>query len=204
MGRSISVRRNGRLRQARVPALYPLSASLRAGSLVRTATAFAPVVAVSSSPEARQPSGSSLDSEIGEGSLGDGAKKGALLRSLPSIDSLLTQPSLEHLLADQPRPRKVAVLRRAVERARHRLLGGEERGLDEEDVVEALKEVSTPGLRRVLNGTGVVLHTNLGRAPLAGPAANRVLEIASGDSNLEYDVEEGERGIRIAPLIVLL
>ncbi len=159
---------------------------------------------MSSSPEARQPSGSSLDSAIGEGSLGDGAKKGALLRSLPSIDSLLTQPSLEHLLADQPRPRKVAVLRRAVERARHRLLGGEERGLDEEDVVEALKEVSTPGLRRVLNGTGVVLHTNLGRAPLAGPAANRVLEIASGYSNLEYDVEEGERGSRYTPLVGLL
>lgn len=136
--------------------------------------------------------------------MSDGAKKGARLRSLPSIDSLLSQPSLEHLLADQPRPRKVAVLRRAVERARHRLLQGEERGLEEEDVVEALKEVNTPGLRRVLNATGVVLHTNLGRAPLAEVAADRVVEIATCYSNLEYDVEEGERGSRYAPLVALL
>ena len=107
-------------------------------------------------------------------------------------------------MADQPRPRKVAVLRRAVERARHRLLQGEERGLEEEDVVEALKEVNTPGLRRVLNATGVVLHTNLGRAPLAEVAADRVVEIATCYSNLEYDVEEGERGSRYAPLVALL
>ncbi|HME90997.1 MAG TPA: L-seryl-tRNA(Sec) selenium transferase, partial [Myxococcaceae bacterium] len=126
------------------------------------------------------------------------------MRSLPSIDSLLAQPSLEPLLSPHPRARKVAALRLAVDRARARLLRGEDRGLEEADVVSALKQLTTPGLRRVLNATGVVLHTNLGRAPLAESAADRVRHIALAYSNLEYDLDEGERGSRYAPLLRLL
>ena len=53
-----------------------------------------------------------------------------------------------------------------------------------------------PRLRRVLNATGVIVHTNLGRAPLAEAALERVLEVGSGYSNLEYDLDEGARGSR--------
>ncbi len=135
--------------------------------------------------------------------MGD-ATKNAALRSLPSIDSLLVRPSLALLLSPHPRARKVAALRLAVDRVRARLLRGEGRGLEEADVASALKQVTTPGLRRVLNATGVVLHTNLGRAPLAALAAERVRAISVCYSNLEYSLDEGERGSRYTPVVGLL
>jgi L-seryl-tRNA(Ser) seleniumtransferase len=132
------------------------------------------------------------------------ARKNTTLRSLPSIDSLLVQPSLAPLLSAHPRARKVAALRLAVDRVRARLLRGEDRGLEEADVASALKQLTTPGLRPVLNATGVVLHTNLGRAPLAESAAERMRTIAVSYSNLEYNLEEGDRGSRYTPLVGLL
>lgn len=133
---------------------------------------------------------------------GDGGKN-ALLRALPSIEQLLHRPSLEPRLAGLPRARAVAALRLAVDRARARLLRGE-RPFEDADVDEALHTLATPNLRPVLNATGVVLHTNLGRAPLAPEAVARVAAVARGYSNLEYDLDEGERGSRYAPLIGLL
>ncbi|WP_164021108.1 L-seryl-tRNA(Sec) selenium transferase [Pyxidicoccus trucidator] len=133
---------------------------------------------------------------------GDG--KNALLRGLPSIEQLLRRPSLEPLLAGAPRARAVAALRLAVDRVRARLLRGEARPFDDADVRDALGTLATPNLRPVLNATGVVLHTNLGRAPLAPEAVARVAAVARGYSNLEYDLDEGERGSRYAPVIDLL
>jgi L-seryl-tRNA(Ser) seleniumtransferase len=134
---------------------------------------------------------------------GDGGKN-ALLRALPSIEQLLRRPSLEPRLAGVPRARAVAALRLAVERVRARLLRGEDRPFEDTDVDSALRTMATPNLRSVLNATGVVLHTNLGRAPLAPEAVARVAEVVRGYSNLEYDLDEGERGSRYAPLIGLL
>ncbi|SEM16776.1 L-seryl-tRNA(Sec) selenium transferase [Stigmatella aurantiaca] len=130
--------------------------------------------------------------------------KNALLRSLPSIEQLLRRPSLEPRLAALPRARAVAALRLAVERVRGRLLRGEARPFEDADVDGALRSLLTPRLRPVLNATGVVLHTNLGRAPLAAEAVARVAAVARGYSNLEYDLEEGERGSRYAPVVELL
>ncbi|MCP3144438.1 L-seryl-tRNA(Sec) selenium transferase [Pyxidicoccus xibeiensis] len=133
----------------------------------------------------------------------DGGKN-ALLRALPSIEQLLRRPSLEPLLAGVPRARAVAALRLAVERVRARLLRGEARPFEDADVGQALASLATPNLRPVHNATGVVLHTNLGRAPLAPEAVARVAAVARGYSNLEYDLDEGERGSRYAPLVGLL
>ncbi|MDY7233277.1 L-seryl-tRNA(Sec) selenium transferase [Hyalangium rubrum] len=133
----------------------------------------------------------------------DGGKN-ALLRALPSIEQLLRRPSLAPRLEALPRARAVAALRLAVDRVRIRLLGGEPRPFEDADVDAALRTLSTPNLRPVLNATGVVLHTNLGRAPLAPEAVERVAAVARGYSNLEYDLDEGERGSRYAPLIGLL
>jgi L-seryl-tRNA(Ser) seleniumtransferase len=133
----------------------------------------------------------------------DGGKN-ALLRALPSIEQLLRRPSLEPLLSGVPRARAVSALRLAVDRVRARLLQGDPRPFDDADVGEALSTLSTPGLRAVLNATGVVLHTNLGRAPLAPEAVARVAQVARGYSNLEYDLDEGERGSRYAPVVGLL
>ncbi|WP_225413497.1 L-seryl-tRNA(Sec) selenium transferase [Stigmatella hybrida] len=130
--------------------------------------------------------------------------KNALLRSLPSIEQLLRRPSLDPRLAALPRARAVAALRLAVERVRGRLLRGEARPFEDADVDGALRSLLTPRLRPVLNATGVVLHTNLGRAPLAAEAVARVAAVARGYSNLEYDLEEGERGSRYAPVVELL
>ncbi|WP_426751826.1 L-seryl-tRNA(Sec) selenium transferase [Myxococcus sp. Y35] len=134
---------------------------------------------------------------------GDGGKN-ALLRALPSVEQLLRRPSLEPLLSRVPRARAVAALRLAVDRARGRLVSGAGPGFEDADVRFALDTLATPGLRPVLNATGVVLHTNLGRAPLAPSAVERVAAVARGYSNLEYDLEEGERGSRYAPLVGLL
>ncbi|XXF80978.1 L-seryl-tRNA(Sec) selenium transferase [Myxococcaceae bacterium GXIMD 01537] len=130
--------------------------------------------------------------------------KNVLLRALPSIEQLLRRPSLEPRLSEVPRARAVAALRLAVERVRNRLLSGEGRPFEDADVDAALRTLATPNLRPVINATGVVLHTNLGRAPLAPEALARVAEVSSGYCNLEYDLEEGERGSRYAPVIGLL
>jgi L-seryl-tRNA(Ser) seleniumtransferase len=91
-----------------------------------------------------------------------------------------------------------------VDAVRERLLRGEEAGVEDADVRRALEEIARPLLEPVINATGVVLHSNLGRAPLALAAAERVRDIAAGYSNLEYDLEEGERGSRYAPVVGLL
>jgi L-seryl-tRNA(Ser) seleniumtransferase len=134
----------------------------------------------------------------------DADAKNALLRALPSIEQLLHRPSLAPKLSPLPRARAVAALRLAVDRVRARLLRGEARPFEDADVEAALRTLATPNLRPVLNATGVVLHTNLGRAPLAPEAVARVAEVSRGYSNLEYDLDEGERGSRYAPLVGLL
>ena len=120
------------------------------------------------------------------------------LRQLPSIDELLKTPAL----AKQPHELARLAARRAVEAARARVKQGGE-GFTEADVAAALSALKTPNLRRVLNATGVVLHTNLGRAPLAERAIARLVE-AAGYCNLELDLEEGERGSRYQPVVELL
>ncbi len=126
------------------------------------------------------------------------------LRSLPSIDELLRRPQVAKWLAEHPRPRVLAALRLAVQAARERILAGGKATVDDEALAQALARVSRPNLRKVLNATGVVLHTNLGRAPLAPQALERIREVAGGYCNLEYDLEEGERGSRYAPVVGLL
>ncbi len=120
------------------------------------------------------------------------------LKELPSVDELLRSPAL----SSQPHELARLVARRAVEVARARVLSGGE-GFTPEDLTRALVEVRTPNLRRVLNATGVVLHTNLGRAPLARRAIERLAE-AAGYCNLELDLTEGERGSRYQPVVELL
>ena len=122
------------------------------------------------------------------------------LRTLPSVDRLLADPRL----ADASRPLALAAVRVALERARDEIREGRDPG----DLVEAtlaeLAAARRPSLRRVLNATGVLIHTNLGRAPLAPSALDRVAEVGRGYSNLEYDLEVGARGSRQDHLIGLL
>jgi L-seryl-tRNA(Ser) seleniumtransferase len=128
----------------------------------------------------------------------------ARLRGLPAVDELLRRTSLAAVLSALPRPMAVEACRAALEGARARILAGESRGFDEADVATAARTLVRPSLRRVLNATGVVLHTNLGRAPLATRALERLEEIAKGYSALELDLASGERGSRYAHVVGLL
>jgi L-seryl-tRNA(Ser) seleniumtransferase len=123
------------------------------------------------------------------------------LRRLPSVERLAARlPEAPHHLA-------VAAARETIDAARQAVLGGGPL-LSEEELAlaasERLVRLMQPSLRRVVNATGVVLHTNLGRAPLAPAAVARVAEVAAGDNNLEYDLESGGRGSRGAHVEELL
>ena len=115
-------------------------------------------------------------------------------RQLPSVDRLLHQPAIQELLDSAPRSEVVAAIRESLEAARTRRAGPPE--LWEEDVRERLARRASSSLIPVLNATGVVLHTNLGRAPLAPQAIQAITAVASGYSNLEFDLPSGTRGSR--------
>ena len=122
------------------------------------------------------------------------------LRDLPSVDELAREARLQafgHGAA-------VTAARTALAQARKDIRSGADPGDVVARAVEELERPARPRLRRVLNATGVVLHTNLGRAPLAQAAIDRVNEIARGYSNLEYDLPEGGRGSRHDHLAELL
>jgi L-seryl-tRNA(Ser) seleniumtransferase len=109
------------------------------------------------------------------------------LRDLPSVDELAR--SVDDPLA-------VDAARTVLARARETISAGGTPG-DLGALLRAeLRAARAPRLRRVLNATGVIVHTNLGRAPLAGQALERVAEVARGYSNLEFDLPEGRRGSR--------
>ena len=95
-----------------------------------------------------------------------------------------------------PRPLLVSAARSALSRAREELLAGAEPGDLVERVESELAAARGARLRRAINATGVIIHTNLGRAPLAREALERVSAVAGGYSNLEYDLGEGGRGSR--------
>ena len=114
------------------------------------------------------------------------------LRDLPSIDRLLA----DERLAGEPHDLVLEIARSVLERAREMIRAGREPDPLVDAVLDELAQARRPSLRRVLNATGVLVHTNLGRAPLAEAALARVVEVGAGYSNLEYDLERGERGSR--------
>jgi len=149
-------------------------------------------------------------------------KKNRLLRQLPSVEQILSSDTARELGIRHGRTALRRAARRAVDAARDRLLAdaGQAPGSDlplpegpaepalEAEVEQRLRRElaaqALPGLRRVINATGVVLHTGLGRAPLAEAAQQRLLDVAAGYSNLELDLETGERGTRHAHLAALV
>jgi L-seryl-tRNA(Ser) seleniumtransferase len=123
------------------------------------------------------------------------------LRDLPSVDELAGDG---RLAGAAPRPLLVSAARSALARAREELQAGEEPGDLVERVESELAAARGARLRRAINATGVIVHTNLGRAPLAREALERVNAVAGGYSNLEYDLGEGGRGSRqdhVAPIL---
>jgi len=111
-------------------------------------------------------------------------------RDLPAVDALAAQ-------VDAPRAVAVAAARAVLAERRRELLAGSSDDVDLAALARAwAAEAGRPRLRRVLNATGVIVHTNLGRAPLPDEAMERLREVGSGYSNLEYDLGSGTRGSR--------
>jgi L-seryl-tRNA(Ser) seleniumtransferase len=126
------------------------------------------------------------------------------LRDLPSVDRLLADESLRALADEHGHELLLAAARAALARAREDIRAGfEQEDLPARAIVE-LDRLLAPRLRRVINGTGVVVHTNLGRAPLSEYALDRMREIGRGYSNLEYDLDAGARGSRQDHLATVL
>src|SRR5438874_2504390 len=125
-------------------------------------------------------------------------------RDLPSVSSLLETSGVRLLLEQHPRRVVLDAVRETVEAARS--AGGAKRTEDEwvDTIASAIRDASQPSLRRVINATGVVLHTNLGRAPLANAAIRAIEQVAEGFSNLEYDTTTGGRGSRYSHCVGLL
>ena len=124
-----------------------------------------------------------------------------LLRRLPQVQRLLETPQAEALAQRYARGAVTDALREALGWARGELRRGAMCGVPDVDVLLAearrhLAERSLPDLQRVINAAGIVLHTNLGRAPLAEAAVSAVARVASGYCNLEFDLETGGRGAR--------
>jgi L-seryl-tRNA(Ser) seleniumtransferase len=126
-------------------------------------------------------------------------KRSASLRALPAVETVLQHPALSSALSRLPRTLVVEAVRS--ELARHRAglrSGSPPPGADRIAEAAALRAAAAhrPALRRVLNATGIVLHTNLGRAPLGAAARKAVDEVARGYCSVEFDLETGRRGER--------
>ncbi len=128
-------------------------------------------------------------------------------RKLPSVDRLLADPRIGAQLAGLPRERVVELARQELAAARAAIAAGSP-APDYDALVDRVVRrglgLLVLSLRRVINATGVIIHTNLGRAPLSRAARAAVEAVAVGYSNLEFDLETGERGHRHTHLEELL
>lgn len=130
------------------------------------------------------------------------AGRDAMLRSLPSVDEVLESPEADGWFAFLPRDRVADLVRDAIAEIRNLVLAGrslQETGpLDQvkSRVGDAIDRLLSSSLRHLINASGVILHTNLGRAPLSPAAVQAIVETGASYSNLEYDVGNGKRGKR--------
>lgn len=136
-------------------------------------------------------------------------EKKALLRELPSVDEGLKSPLGEDWLGKYPRRYVLAAIRHVIDERRRLILEG---ASDMEVSLEAMapeiegmaEKLSSFSLRPVINATGIVVHTNLGRSVLSARAIENIKKVSEGYCNLEYDIEAGKRGKRYAHIKRLL
>jgi L-seryl-tRNA(Ser) seleniumtransferase len=124
-------------------------------------------------------------------------KKEEILRKIPSVDEVVSSSSFSSLLSQYPRRLLVERVRDLLEGVRQEILAGKRREVPSlEEVVDSVGLKVKLSLRKVVNATGVVLHTNLGRAPLSEEAISHLIDVARGYSNLELNLSTGKRGSR--------
>ncbi len=131
-----------------------------------------------------------------------------LLRKIPKVDDILKNAGWRALI-QLPESLTKDMLREVLDELRAAIRQGETDAIPSiPDIIEETKRrtvaLTQPTLRKVINGTGVIIHTNLGRSPLAPFAVERLTAVASGYSNLEYDLVKGERGDRYEHCLSIL
>jgi L-seryl-tRNA(Ser) seleniumtransferase len=126
-----------------------------------------------------------------------------MMKEIPKVDRMLCWPEIACLLEKHPRPEVLVAVRSVLDQLREQVRHNGDAALLEPGRVSArvsleLASRSKPSLQAVVNGTGVVVHTNLGRSPLADGAEEAIHMVSAGYSNLEFDLDTGERGSRYA------
>ena len=137
--------------------------------------------------------------------------KNLLYRSIPKVDILLEKEEIQNAIEEYGREIVMEAIREEMEglRAYIGTCEDEEAALDKiesltEQILRYVKKVNTPNMRMVINGTGTILHTNLGRAPISQEHMTKLSNIVTGYSNLEYNLEAGKRGERYSHFEELL
>lgn len=132
-----------------------------------------------------------------------------LLRQIPKVDEMLKMPELAELCLEIPLKTVTQAVRQRLEKLRYDVLTEKLESLPSQDILCAeittiARKQTDASLRRVINGTGIILHTNLGRACLSEEAARAAYSVASSYSTLEYNLETGNRGLRYTHVEELL
>ena len=124
-------------------------------------------------------------------------------KDLPALEVLLNTPNIMSLIRQFSRSETVTALRNSLAELRSDIVAGKQTVLPEFDssefsqaIAEQIKADRTPSLRTVINATGVIIHTNLGRSPMASNAIQAMQDVAIAPSNLEFDLATGKRGSR--------
>jgi L-seryl-tRNA(Ser) seleniumtransferase len=133
------------------------------------------------------------------------------LRDLPSVDLIAQTPQVQEWIASYGRPLTIEAIRSVLSQVRSRFTQDEslsaslpDRQALLDDILQTLQHWTAPTLEPVINASGVILHTNLGRAPLSQAALQAIQSVALGYSNLEYDLGQGKRGSRLVHAEALL
>lgn len=127
-------------------------------------------------------------------------EKQRLLSKLPSVDEILKSAAGAELLQSYPRRFVAQGIREGIDSMRKDMLAGRSNGFSDEVLITNIKRIvaslSQLSLKPLINATGVVIHTNLGRSTLSNRALENIRRVSENYSNLEYDIEKGERGKR--------
>lgn len=132
-------------------------------------------------------------------------KKKEAFSKLPSVDSVLSNSRIEDLLKDYPRELVLESIREVINLKRKEIVSMDENemvsfDIKEEDlitnIINSTKNKFELSIKKVVNGTGIVIHTNLGRSRLSPKIQEEIINIGFGYSNLEYDLSKGKRGSR--------
>ncbi|MDY2737355.1 L-seryl-tRNA(Sec) selenium transferase [Intestinibacter sp.] len=140
-------------------------------------------------------------------------KKNQAFSKLPSVDKILSNPRIEDLINCYPRKLILESIREKINQKREEIIFLDEKDIDSfdikeedliSDIINCVKDKFELSIKKVVNGTGVILHTNLGRSRLSPKIKDELINIAFGYSNLEYDLSEGQRGSRYDHLVEII